>query len=272
MGRTLDEMLGGEAEATVTPVEKPEQETEVKPPEVEAKPEGEAKPQERPRDESGKFAKGEKEPESPSGKPSKKSESDDPEAGLKAGITAERKKRQAVETRLRELEQQLAKAQPQKVPDVLGDPQGYAQHVKSEVETALLDERINLSVDFARDRHEDFADVMGAEMETWTEAVAADPTLYQRAVAQRNPGEWAYQHLKREKMLSEIGDPENWKKQQLDALRKELEPTIRKELEAKLPQPIVPPPSLASVASGGVVNSGTQGIERKPFEKIFPLN
>lgn len=270
MGKTLDEMLGGEAPKVETPVEKPEQQEETKPPEVEVKPEGETKT-ERPRDESGKFAKG-VQAESPSVKPSKKSEPDDPETGLKAGITAERKKRQAVETRLRELEQQLAKQQPQQVPDVLGDPQGYAQHVRSEVETALLDERVNLSVDFARDRHEDFADVMGAEMENWTEAVAADPTLYQRAISQRNPGEWAYQHLKREKMLSEIGDPENWKKQQLEALRKELEPTIRKELEAKLPQHVAPPPSLASVNSGGRVNSDTHGVERKPFDKIFPLN
>lgn len=271
MGKTLDEMLDGKAEVPATPTEKPEQETEVKPTEVEAKPEGEAKT-ERPRDETGKFAKGEKQSESPSEKPSKR-EPDDPETGLKAGITAERKKRQAVETRLRELEGQLQKMQqPAQVPDVVGDPQGYAQHVRSEVETAMLDERVNLSVDFARDRHNDFNEVMGEGMELWTEALAADPTLYQRAIGQRNPGEWAYQHLKREKTFSEIGDPENWKKAQLEALRKELEPTIRKEFEAKLPNHVVPPPSLASVASGGRIESNSQGVERKPFDKIFPLN
>lgn len=251
--RSLEDVLGKKE-----PEKAPEQPAAVKEEtpatEVEAK-------SDKPRDDSGKFKKVEAKEETPkvetevpaettAAKPAKpETAPNDPETGLKAGITAERKKRQEAERRYQELERKLHEMQQPKAPDALTDPQGYAAHIRS----AALDERVNNSVDLAREAFADFDEVMGAGMETWGAAVAKDPTLFERAMTQRNPGKWAYQHMKRAKVLEEVGDdPNAWKEAQKASLRAEIEAELKGklELEAKNRQP-VPSPSLASASSGG---------------------
>ena len=248
----LDEILSNKPKVEA-PVEKPEPK-----PEPEVKPEVEAKP----RDETGKFVKGEKATETPPVKESKTEKPDDtPESGLKAGITAERRKRQEAERRAQDLEARLAainQPKPQ-IPDVLENPQGYAKHLKDEVQAQILNERVNLSVDLSRDRHDDFDDVMGENMANWTDALQKEPGLYSWATAQRNPGEWAYQHLKREKFLEKVGnDPDAWTKQRETEIRTQVEAEIKQKLEqAAANRPPVPTPSLASASSGGRISEPT---------------
>lgn len=256
MGRSMDEVLSGKPAEPAAPVaEKPE---------AEAKPEAEQKP-EKPRDEAGKFKKGDDEP--PAGKPVTKDEPSNSETGLKAGITAERKKRQEAERQLAQNRAELeALRNPKKAPDVLEDPEGYRRTVNEDIDAKLENQRVNMSAAMARKGHADFDEVMAE----WPELMQADPTLYQRAVKQELPAEWAYQYIKRERFLKEVGDdPENWRKAERERMRSELEPELKKQLESALPIHVVPPPSLASATSGGRVTTGIVNAEAKPLSKIF---
>lgn len=262
MAKGLDEVLGrveAPAEKPEAPAAEPEQKAE---PEVEAKPE-------KPRDESGKFKKGEEVAETPTAK-SKETKPDDPETGLKAGITAERKKRQEAERRAAEYHQQLeALRTPTKTPDVLEDPDGYRKHIESGVQAQLENQRVDMSAEMARAAHTDFDEVLAE----WAPLMQENPALYQQALKAKLPAEWAYQYVKRERFLKEVGDnPDSWRTSQREAIEKELREKLEAEFKARessTPQHPVPPPSLASASSGGRITSGPSYAGRKPFEKIF---
>jgi|SRR5689334_4456670 len=272
MARSLDAVLKGEAPKPEAPTEP---KAEVAEPGLEAEaPKAETPPEQKPdkaRDESGKFVKGEPaaKPEAgtPPAKPAAKIEPSDPESGLKAGITAERKKRQDAERRAAGLQQRLEALQtPRQTPDVLADPEGFRKSITADIEAQRINDRVNLSAAMARELYPDFDEVM----DEWAGIMQADPLIYQQAIKQDFPAKWAYQHVKRERFLKEVGDnPDNWRKAERERLRAELEPELKKQLEASTPKQPVPPPSLASASSGGRVQSDTAGVERRPFDKIF---
>lgn len=234
---------------------------------------------EKPRNEKGQFTKGEEpveqpsqvpeseEPETPAGEqddseetpeePEEEPEKDQPKepkekpsdesAGLRAGIAAERKKRQEIERQLAALRQQ--QEQP-KAPDLYENPEGYQQHIQQTLQSALIDERVNLSAAFARKQYTDYDEVM----EHWGEMVSQDPTLYQHAIQQELPADWAYNQVKRQLLLAEIDDPTTYK----ERLRAEMRAELEAELRAQKPQPKpTPPPSLASAPGGGTKSEPT---------------
>lgn len=241
-----------------------------KPPQLEA-PQQEAAPQveveqqtepapkpDRPRDETGKFVKGEDKPAtaSPDAVPPTakvESKAKPPEvSGLEAGIAAERNKRQEAERRAAEYEARLRDLEtranpPAPPPDPVSDPQGFAQTLEQKMQEALLNQRVNLSASIAKGRFSDYDEVMGE----WPALIQQNPALYVQAVQQEMPAEWAYQYVKRQQLLKEMGDDPS-------AYRTRLEAEIRQKLEAEYQQrtpvaPVIPapPPSLASARSNG---------------------
>lgn len=257
MAKSLDEVLSGKTETEVK--------TEVtETPQVEVKTEVETKT-DKPRDETGKFRKGEEVAATPTAKT--KDTHEDSETGLKAGITAERKKRQEAERQAAEYRSKLEALQnPKKAPDVLEDPEGYRRTVNEDVEAKLEDQRVNMSAAMARKAHADFDEVMAE----WPELMQADPSIYKKAATQELPAEWAYQYVKRERFLKEVGeDPDAWRKAEREKFRAELEPELRKQLESVTPTHVIPPPSLASASSGGRVSGDSIVTGPKPLSKIF---
>lgn len=207
----------------------------------------------RPRDESGRFAKGEEpKPEAAEAKsvtpaPKEEVKTELPEvSGLKAGIAAERKQRQELERRLAELmAQQQAKPEPR--PDVIADPEGYATSIEQKMQAALVNQQVNISYAIAKRQHDDFDQVMAE----WPAMMQADPSLYQKAIQQEMPAEWAYQQVKRSQFLREVGDDPSSYRQKLEA---ELRQKLEAEYAAKtpvVPSIPTPPPSLAGARSNG---------------------
>lgn len=174
--------------------------------------------------------------------------------GIKSAHMAEKQKRKEAEKRLREYEAKLQELQRPQAPDPSRDPNGYAEHYQNQ----LIDERVNLSHEVAREKFEDYEDVMKG----WDAACQADPSLYQRAITQKLPAEWAYQQLKRMKYLETIGDPEEWMKTQ--------RAQIEAELAAKYAKPVeVPQPSLANATGAGRVANAPAYSGPTPLKQIF---
>jgi hypothetical protein len=237
---------------------------------VEAKAETPEEPkQERPRDEAGRFkgeakaaeeAKAPPKAEAEKPKAEAKAESatpapkeDKPEEpvevrGLKSAHMAEKTKRQEYERQLAALQAELAqlKSPQQQVPDVMQDPQGFAQSLEQRMQTALINERVNLSYAMAKRSHPDFDEVMAE----WPALYQQNPAIYQAALQQEMPAEWAYQQVKRMQFLQEVGDDPS-------TYRTKLEQELRAKWEAERmpeqrPAPVAPPPSLATATSAPV--------------------
>ena len=256
---TLDQILKNEEPQKVEVVN-------AEPAKVEAKPEdkpaqqrdnagrfkGEAKPEaEKPKEEPKEAAKP-KESATPAPK-----EAEEPEQvrGLKAAHMAEKTKRQEYERQLLELRNEIAavRAAQAPQPDAVRDPQGFATHIRAEMETALANERANLSFEMARRAHPDFDEVMAE----WPALVAQSPEVYQQAMRQQMPSEWAYQQCKRAQFLRDVGDDPS-------AYRSRLEQELRQKWEAErtthAPTPVPsPPPSLASATSAPVREQAWNG-------------
>ena len=278
MALSLDSVLSGKADKAEAP---PEPKAETPKPELTAEaPKAETPPEPKPdkaRDERGQFVKGDDvKTATPAVKPADKPAPENAEQealspkekAYYAQSKADRAKRQDAERRALELQARIDAMQtPRQTPDVLADPEGFKRSIQADIETQRINDRVDLSAEMARELYPDFDEVM----DEWTGIMQENPLVYQQALRQKSPAKWAYQYVKREKFLKEVGDnPDNWRKAEREKLRAELEPELKKQLAASAPpQQPVPPPSLASASSGGRVTSEPTYAGPKPFDKIF---
>src|SRR5690606_18982283 len=129
----------------------------------------------------------------------------------------ERRKRQQLAEELARERAELARLKNPR-PDDLEDPEG----ARKWDEQARIDERVNLSYEYAQQFIPDFEQVM----EAWPDMLRANPGLYDAAIRAPNPAHYAYEAVKRLKAMQEIGgDPV--------AYRQRVEAEIRAKIEAE---------------------------------------
>lgn len=136
---------------------------------------------------------------------------------LKA-LEDERRKRQ-------ELEQRLEQQPKQEAPDPLDDPDGFRQYQ----DNARLNDRIEISVEIAREMHEDFDSVH----EVFMEEAAKNPVLAQAAMQSKAPGIHIYREGKRLAKAREIGDPDEYANRKVQEATKALATELA-ELKAQI--------------------------------------
>jgi len=132
-------------------------------------------------------------------------------------------------------------------PDFNTDPRGFMVHAVQQNQQAMLNERLNMSEAFARDRIGD--DKLNAYVTDFKEAAAADPSLWGKLYSQPHPYGWLTKQMDTWRMHKDIGsDPE--------AYRQRIIAEARAEWEAGASSPRAPvspaanlPPSLAGVRS-----------------------
>ncbi|MBT11843.1 MAG: hypothetical protein CMI02_07400 [Oceanospirillaceae bacterium] len=235
---SLTDILNGQEPA-------PAEEQTPEPPEDEPKaeeeqPKGEEPPAETPEEE---------------GEPPAPEDEDGKTVPLKA-LHDERSKRQDLERRLQQLEQQRNQQQePAKAPDPIDDPEGYQQYQ----DQRALNDRIELSLEIGREMHQDFDDVAKA----FYEEAEKNPLLAQQAIQNKAPGLFMYREGQKILRNREIGDPETYAAQKVAEATGPLEARI-KELEAKLESESKRsqiPPSLA-----GDRSVGSRGAPEEPVD------
>lgn len=154
--------------------------------------------------------------------------------------------------------------QPPPMPDFNQDPHGFMAAYEQRLQTRLLNDRLNTSELFLRDKigPEKVDEYIGE----FKQLAAADPTLYQKMYNEMNPYGWMVKETDRLRMLRDIGDDPA-------AYRARLEAEARAKWEAEQAangqQPAASPaagmqPSLAtarSVAARSETWSGEPSLE-----------
>lgn len=118
----------------------------------------------------------------------------------------ERRKRQAAEERLRDLEARLSQqeAAPAKErPDVFEDAEGAFKHTEETFEQRIVNERVNMSRSMMEMMHDDYSDMEQAFI-----ALAKDnPALANQMYASANPAKFAYDTAKQHSEIQKFSDP-----------------------------------------------------------------
>ncbi len=167
---------------------------------------------------------------------------------------------------------------PVKPPSVFEDEEAYTNHLTSTIDERVFAAKLEMSEESARERFTDLKEVMGTVGEgddtlhmNWVEAVKANPRLFDQFKRAANPVVFAYQELKRQAALKEVGDPLTYR----ERLRKEIEA----ELLAKAggAAPVVTPaakpaPVIPDTLAGSTSRASREAPEfngPKPLTDIF---
>lgn len=194
-----------------------------------------------------------KDPDDPSEPPSPKaSETTEDEPWTKKAVLDERRKRQELEQRLKDLE---SKKEPEQAPDWWADPEKAAQHQSQQIEARLYQQKVELSQDFMRSQHEDYDDMEARFMEMAQE----NPTLRTELQKSANPARFAYETARKAAEYDAMKDVDSYKAKLEADVRKDVEAKLRKEIEAeqekKAKKEAAIDPSLASTSSKGGLTS-----------------
>lgn len=134
-------------------------------------------------------------------------------------VLDERRKRQELEKRVKEYEEQIAqfqqpKQEPQPAPDWDLDPRQAAENLQRQFETRAYQQAVYVSERVMRAEREDYDEVSAV----FAEAAKKDPRLLQSVLSHPFPAEFAYKEGRRLKLLQDIGDdPDEFINRQVEA-------------------------------------------------------
>jgi hypothetical protein len=146
-----------------------------------------------------------------------KQEFTEKERAFLAAAQEERRKRQALEHQLAELQKKPAEEKK----TFWDDPEAALQHFQQQTETAITKTRLDTAEAIARTKYKDF----DANVAEFAELMQTVPGVKQQWLAATDPAEFAYQVGKRQKELKSIGN--------LEEYRANIERETRAKLEAE---------------------------------------
>lgn len=138
-------------------------------------------------------------------------------------VLDERRKRQALEAELAELKQQR---EPEKVPDVIDNPNEYTNYVSQKIDQGMVQARISMSQEFMRMQDSEY-DAKEAE---FLEMAQQNPQLGQQLVQHAMPAKFVVETVDKARELKRMDNVDEYKAQ----LRAEVEAQVRKELELEI--------------------------------------
>jgi hypothetical protein len=193
------------------PDEKPVDDYQEPEPEPDPDPEGEETGK---KEEDAEMPSDEPEPE-----PEKEKEPEKEDDGIMAAYMAEKKKRQAYEQQL----QQIQNSQQQPEPEFdWSNPEKTLELKAQQIENKFNERFLNMSEASCKQRHEDY----DQKYEVFVSMATENPAIINQMQAQPDPAEWAYQQATKQSLLNEIGsDPE--------AYRQKIEAEVRAKFEAE---------------------------------------
>lgn len=234
---------------------------------------------EQPRQSDGKFAP--KDAAAQGAGPPPAEQKEPPQTVPLSAVLEERKKRQALEARLRELEARAAPSQPpapvpQAAPEVpledlmFQDPQRFLQAIQKPFEERLVETRIVMSEQVAR-QQPDYEQAESALMAYLESNPAAKAQAAQIVRSHPAPALWALEQgravLAQQKwgqVIQQYGSPEAY----AEALRAS-QPAPAPAQPVASPSPAVPPASLASVRSAAPRSGAAPWTGPTPLSAIL---
>lgn len=163
----------------------------------------------------------------------------DREKAFLAKANDEKAKRQALE---KELESQKAQPQePEKVPDPVEDPEGYAKYLDNKNAANQWAMRVSISQEMMREKHADYDEKEAAFLELAKE----NPALTGQLQSSSNPAKFVYDMAVKHERMAQFDNFDTAVKTQVDKevaeARKQIEAELRKEYDAKLKKADLPP-------------------------------
>lgn len=268
MEKDLDSILsGGKSETETTEIE------------TEEAPAEEVENQEEVQEEDPK--QGGEEPEETPASDEKKEEK-----WTKKAAIAERKKRQDLEKLLQDKEKELQafkqpKAQEEKAqrPDVLDDQEGAFSHSENKLNAALWNQKVSLTQDLMREKHDDFDAVTQRFLkQAFEDKERGGSAMLNEYWNSPNPAKFAYESAKKLLKMDEVSAPD-YEQNVEKKLREKILAEIGKKSDEEdeeltdsedpkpVKKPIKLPPSFANATSA---KSGDKFVEEKSLDEIFP--
>lgn len=160
----------------------------------------------------------------------------------------ERAKRQELERKLESMQAQPK--EPEKVPDPVEDPEGYAKYLDSKNAATQWQIRTSISQEMMRDKHADYDEKEAVFLELAKE----NPALVSQLQASSNPAKFAYDMAIKHERMSQFDNFDSAVasevEKQVKARLEAAEAEIRKQYEAKLKKAESLPPSGAKGSLG----------------------
>lgn len=240
--------ISAPVEDEAEPQAQPQPETEPKPEPAPAVPEPEALPA----------------PVEPEARP-------DPQHVPITAMLDERDKRKAEAERANKAEAELAQIrlqqQPQALPDMFEDPDGFRAHQESLVYQQALGTKLDISEEMARDK---FGDELVDKARDWALGMFQNRPGYQQEVfQQRNPYRYVVEQYQRDQMASQVTPDDFAQFQAWKAAQTALQAPQPATPAPAIPPRTVPPRSLASAPSAGGVMTEVAQSDEEIFEETF---
>ena len=192
--------------------------------------------------------------------PEVKAESD-PIEGLKAGISAERQRRQEAEQerqaavqRAQQLEAYI-KSNQQK-PDFWENPEGTLSNYAASMQEQMRQMQTNLSAEMMRTVHQDY----DQKESKFIEMAQQNPALIHEMNQSGNPAKFAYDYVSERERIAEMQDP-NYREKLKAELRSEIEAELKQKVESDIQTRSTLPGTLSNERSAG---GNTQGAYKAP--------
>lgn len=235
------------------------------------------------RDEKGRFASKQPEPEPVAEAPAEPIAEPEPkerDQGIPPWrLREEAEARRAAEERAAQYERQLAEMRAQQqqnrqpptpAPNVFEDPDGYTNYVQqqqaSQLNQTRLEQRFELSETLIRDK---MGDEKFEDLRRWAQGRTQDPAFEAKLLASKHPWGEAAKIYQQEQVLSQVGsDPNAWFEKQLEE-RMSKDPTfqtklmerIRGTVQQQRPAPITQlPPSLNKATAAAPMDSDGEDL------------
>jgi hypothetical protein len=183
-----------------------------------------------------------------------------------------RDKLKAAEAELAQLRAQTVQPEVE-IPDPDLDPHGFANYQQVQQNRALLNTRLDLSEDMARERHGD--DLVDKARDWALGRFRDNPAFQAEVLGQRNPYGHIVREFQRQDALARIGDPSEidaflaWKAAQ-GQLNEQQAAQPPGQAAPPNPAPSIPPRSLASAPSAGGIMSDVAQTDAEIFEEVIP--
>lgn len=177
------------------------------------------------------------------------------QAWTKAMALDERRKRQEAQKERDDYKAQLEEKAKVDTPDVFEDQEAYTNHLRSEFDQKLINQRVELSRDILRDQHEDY----DAMEQAFIELAGNTPGLREQVLQQSNPAKFVYEQGKKHTQFKEMQDVDSYKNKMRAEIKAELEAEMSSKSAEKSKVAASITPSLANARSSdssvGEVNS-----------------
>jgi hypothetical protein len=177
------------------------------------------------------------------------------QAWTKAMALDERRKRQEAQKELDGLKAQLEEKAKVDTPDVFEDQEAFTNHLRSEFDQKLINQRVELSRDILKDQHEDYE----AMEQAFIELAGNTPGLREQVLQQSNPAKFVYEQGKKHTQFKEMQDVDSYKNKMRAEIKAELEAEMSSKSAEKSKVAASITPSLANARSSdssiGEVNS-----------------